>query len=76
MDQLIDVLEGNRKYVRCLYVYNKVDALTIEEVNTLSRRPDSVCISCYMNLGMEYLLKRCGRHGLGESVHQKDGRKG
>ena len=31
MDQLIDVLEGNRKYVRCLYVYNKVDALTIEE---------------------------------------------
>ena len=58
VDQLIDVLEGNRKYVRCLYVYNKVDALTIEEVNTLSRRPDSVCISCYMNLGMEYLLKR------------------
>ena len=44
VDQLIDVLEGNRKYVRCLYVYNKVDALTIEEVNTLSRRPDSVCI--------------------------------
>ena len=34
VDQLIDVLEGNRKYVRCLYVYNKVDALTIEEVNT------------------------------------------
>lgn len=58
VDQLIDVLEGNRKYVRCLYVYNKCDALTIEEVNNLARRPDSVCISCYMNLGMEYLLKR------------------
>ena len=28
VDQLIDVLEGNRKYVRCLYVYNKADALT------------------------------------------------
>lgn len=58
VDQLIDVLEGNRKYVRCLYVYNKVDALTIEEVDALSRRPDSVCISCYMNLGMDHLLKR------------------
>ena len=76
VDQLIDVLEGNRKYVRCLYVYNKVDALTIEEVNTLSRRPDSVCISCYMNLGMEYLLKRVwDAMGL-VSVHQKMGRKG
>lgn len=58
VDQLIDVLEGNRKYIRCLYVYNKVDALTIEEVDALSRRPDSVCISCHMELGMNHLLKR------------------
>ena len=58
VDQFIDVLEGNRKYVRCLYVYNKVDALTIEEVDSLSRRPDSVCISCHMKLGMDHLLRR------------------
>jgi hypothetical protein len=25
VDDLIDVIEGNRRYVRCLYVYNKVD---------------------------------------------------
>ena len=25
MDDLIDMIEGNRRYVRCLYVYNKVD---------------------------------------------------
>ena len=24
MDDLIDVIEGNRRYVKCLYVYNKV----------------------------------------------------
>jgi ribosome-interacting GTPase 1 len=24
VDDLIDVIEGNRRYVRCLYVYNKV----------------------------------------------------
>jgi uncharacterized protein len=58
VDQFIDVLEGNRKYVRCLYVYNKVDALTIEEVDRLSRRPDSICISCTKQLGYERLLKR------------------
>ena len=51
-------IEGNRKYIKCLYVYNKVDALTIEEVDNLSRRPDSVCISCYLELGMESLLRR------------------
>jgi len=25
VDDLIDMIEGNRRYVRCLYVYNKVD---------------------------------------------------
>jgi hypothetical protein len=24
IDEFIDVIEGNRKYIRCLYVYNKV----------------------------------------------------
>eukprot|EP00227_Mantoniella_beaufortii_P006988 CAMPEP_0197614644 /NCGR_PEP_ID=MMETSP1326-20131121/59629_1 /TAXON_ID=1155430 /ORGANISM="Genus nov. species nov., Strain RCC2288" /LENGTH=409 /DNA_ID=CAMNT_0043183517 /DNA_START=185 /DNA_END=1414 /DNA_ORIENTATION=+ len=58
VDQLIDALEGNRKYIRCLYVYNKVDVLTIEEVDSLSKRPDSVCISCFLELGYEPLLRR------------------
>jgi ribosome-interacting GTPase 1 len=33
VDDLIDVIEGNRKYVRCLYVYNKIDTISIEEVD-------------------------------------------
>ena len=24
-EELIDAIEGNRRYVKCLYVYNKVD---------------------------------------------------
>ena len=73
VDQLIDVLEGNRKYVRCLYVYNKADALTIEEVDQLSRRPDSVCISCHMELGLDHLLRRMwDAMGLGARVHQEN----
>ena len=73
VDQLIDVLEGNRKYVRCLYVYNKADALTIEEVDQLSRRPDSVCISCHMELGLDHLLRRMwDAIRLGARVHQEN----
>jgi ribosome-interacting GTPase 1 len=26
VDDLIDLIEGNRRYVKCLYVYNKVRA--------------------------------------------------
>lgn len=58
VDDIIDVIEGNRKYVRCLYVYNKIDTLSIEEVDALARMPDSVVISIYMDLNIEYLLQK------------------
>lgn len=28
-DEVIDVIEGNRKYIRCLYAYNKVRLPTL-----------------------------------------------
>ena len=58
VDQLIDVLEGNRKYVRCLYVYNKIDMLSIEEVDEMARRPETAVISCHMELGLTQLMER------------------
>ena len=58
VDDLIDVIEGNRKYVKCLYVYNKIDTLSIEEVDDLARKPDSVVISIYMNLNLDVMLQR------------------
>ena len=57
-EDLIDVIEGNRKYVKCVYVYNKIDVCSIEEVDEIARQPMSWPISCYMNLGMEGLLRR------------------
>ncbi|KAF4324269.1 hypothetical protein BBO99_00000923 [Phytophthora kernoviae] len=45
-DDLIDVIEGNRKYVKCLYVYNKVDVVSIEDVDRLARMPNSTVIAC------------------------------
>ena len=32
VDQLVDVVVGNRQYKPCLYLYNKIDTVTIEEV--------------------------------------------
>ena len=56
VDEFIDVIEGNRKYIRCLYVYNKIDVLSIEEVDALARLPFSIPISCVANLGTDALL--------------------
>ena len=57
-DQLIDLIEGNRKYVRCLYVYNKIDVCTIEEVDEMARRPHSLVIGVHHKLNLDYLLKK------------------
>ena len=57
VDDLIDVIEGNRRYIKCLYVYNKVDVCTIEEVDEIARRPNSIPVSCYQGLNMDGLLE-------------------
>lgn len=61
VDDLIDVIEGNRRCVKCVYVYNKIDMLSIEEVDAIARRPYSVPISCNMKLNLDGLLKTMWR---------------
>lgn len=58
VDDLIDVIEGNRRYVKCLYVYNKVDVCSIQEVDQIARREMSIPISCYQKLNLDGLLVR------------------
>ena len=55
---LIDAIEGNRKYVKCIYVYNKIDTISIEDVDSLMQDRQNVCISIHMNLGIDILLDR------------------
>jgi len=62
VDDIIDIIEGNRKYIRCLYVYNKIDTLSIEEVDELARKPDSVVISIYMDLNIDYMLQKMWKY--------------
>lgn len=58
LEDLIDVIEGNRQYIRCLYVYNKIDSLSLEEVEELARKPDSVVISVYLKLNLDEMLQK------------------
>lgn len=54
MDELIDVIEGNRKYMKCIYVYNKIDVIGIDDVDKLARQPNSVVISCNLKAGFTH----------------------
>lgn len=58
MDEFIDVIQTNRVYLKCLYVYNKIDQLSIEEINRKARAAHTVVISCEMGLNLDYLLEK------------------
>lgn len=53
-DDLIDVVVKNRVYLPCLYVYNKIDQVSLEEVDRLARQPHSLVVSCNMKLNLDY----------------------
>lgn len=56
VDELIDVIVGNRIYMPCCYFYNKIDTITIEEVDQLARMPHSLVgsVSKRYNVGERY----------------------
>ncbi|KAI8913341.1 P-loop containing nucleoside triphosphate hydrolase protein [Gorgonomyces haynaldii] len=56
VDQFIDVILGNRKYIKCLYCYNKIDQVSIEEVDRIAREDNTVVISCESDLNLDYLV--------------------
>lgn len=57
MDQLIDVIEGNRKYIPAIYVLNKIDQLTIEELDIIEQMPHHVPISAAHEWNLEELME-------------------
>jgi len=61
-DQVIDVIEGNRKYMPCLYCYNKVDMITIEDMDALARQANSVVISVHLELNLDRLLAKLWKY--------------
>jgi small GTP-binding protein len=57
VDQFIDVIENNRAYIPVLYVFNKIDALTIEELDILDQMPNYVPISSQHQWNLEELME-------------------
>lgn len=58
VDELIDTIEGNWVYIKCLYVYNKIDICSIEDVDLLAWEPNSCVVSMNMKLGIDNLLDK------------------
>ena len=58
VDDLIDVVVGNRKYLKCLYCYNKIDQIGMEDLVRLAREPNTVVVSCELDLNLQYLIER------------------
>jgi ribosome-interacting GTPase 1 len=49
VDEFIDVIEGNRKYIRCLYVYNKV----LHQGCCFADPPEDMCRRVFLDPGWE-----------------------
>lgn len=56
-DDLIDVIEGNISYMPCVYVLNKIDAITMEELDLLDQVPHYVPISAKDDWNLDELLE-------------------
>lgn len=60
VDDFIDVImKDHRKYIQCLYVYNKVDAISLDFLDELAQEPNTVVMSCEMDLGIDDVVARC-----------------
>ena len=51
VDELIDVIEGNRVYIPAIYVLNKIDQISIEELDVIYKIPHCVPISAHHKVG-------------------------
>lgn len=59
VDDLIDAIEYKaRKYIPAIYVLNKIDSFSIEELDLLSKIPDAVPISSANGWNLDDLLEK------------------
>lgn len=58
VDELIDVIEGNRAYMPAIYAMNKIDQITIEELDLIDRIPNACPISAHHHWNLDGLLEK------------------
>ncbi|PVI07612.1 P-loop containing nucleoside triphosphate hydrolase protein [Periconia macrospinosa] len=60
VDDFIDtIMSAHRKYIKCLYVYNKIDSISLPHLNDLAREPQTCVMSCELDLGVDDVVERC-----------------
>eukprot|EP01137_Pigoraptor_chileana_P013875 Opistho-2@4863 len=58
VDEFIDVIEGNRVYIPVVYVLNKIDQISIEELDIIYKIPHCVPISAHHKWNFDDLLEK------------------
>ncbi|OAF67959.1 hypothetical protein A3Q56_04312 [Intoshia linei] len=61
IQEFVDVLQNNCVYIPCLYVYNKIDQLSIEHLDHYAKQCNNVVLSCNLKLNIDYFLYRLWR---------------
>ena len=46
-------------YIVSLYVYNKIDSVSLDFLDKLAREPNTVVMSCELDLGIQDVVERC-----------------
>ena len=57
-DDLIDIIEGNRVYIPCIYLLNKIDQISVEELDIIYKVPHCVPISAHHKWNFDDLLEK------------------
>ncbi|KGG51881.1 hypothetical protein DI09_24p20 [Mitosporidium daphniae] len=56
-DDLIDIIEGNRVYIPCIYILNKIDQISIEELDLIYKIPHAIPVSGHHGWNFDDLLE-------------------
>ena len=57
VDDIVDVIEGRCIYIPCIYAINKIDQITLEELNVMSRLPHYCPVSSFHEWNMDGLVE-------------------
>lgn len=57
-DDIIDLIEGNRIYIPAIYVLNKIDQISVEELDIIYKIPHCVPISAHHKWNFDDLLEK------------------
>lgn len=52
-------MKNHRTYIKCLYVYNKIDSVSLDFLDKLAKEPNTVVMSCELDLGIQDVVERC-----------------